>query len=293
MTDTQADTAALTGTLWPFRYHASPLYGGLVQLGADWPALVAERGLSKAAASLLGESLCTVALLAGSAKNPPCLTLQLSGAAGVELLVAQSLHPGQLRGMVKPKNLAEPPFGKGGRLVLTLERDRRSAQPAEAAQSIVPLDGQGMAEAMQEYFIQSEQLATRFYIYADAQKAFGIMVQRVAGDDSDVSEPLSVLERWALRDLPPEPEKFLGALLEHDIELVQPTQTWAIQCHCDSGSVGRMLLGLGRDEAQKIVTERGKIDIECGYCGAEYVYDAARVDQLFSAAEDAPPAARN
>lgn len=275
------------GLLWTFRYHQLPLFGGLVALGPEWSQLVNERGYNEHAAQLLGESLCTVALLAGSAKTPPKLTLQLSGAADVDLLVAQSLRPGQLRGMVKPAQLPALPFGKGGRLVMTLE----AARQAEAAQSIVSLDGHNLAAAMQQYFDQSEQLPSRFYLKADKQQAFGLLVQRVAGDNTDVSAALQVVENWALGELPPEPEQFLPALLDHDIELVGAAQPWSVACHCDAGSVGRMLLGLGREEARELAQKEGGIQIECGYCGAAYAYDRAQIEQLFAADAASPPAA--
>ncbi len=287
MSDASVSPGLMTGTLWPFRYHDLPLVGGLVALGPEWAQLVADRGYNQQSAQLLGEALCTVALLAGSAKNPPRLTLQLSGAADVQLLVAQSLRPGQLRGMVKPADLSALPFGKGGRLVMTLESERQ----AQAAQSIVPLDGGSLAEAMQQYFDQSEQLPSRFYLKADQQQAFGLLVQRVAGDATDVTAALQVVENWALPELPPEPEKFLGTLLDHDIELIEPTQAWKVECHCDAGSVSRMLLGLGLEQARDLAEQKGSIQVECGYCGAEYAYDRAQIEQLFAADAAAPPAA--
>ncbi len=276
----------MSGTLWPFRYRGQPLYGALLALDESWPALVAERGYAPAASALLGESLCAVGLLAGLAKRPPKLTLQLSAVAGVELLVAQSLRPGQLRGLIKPVDLAAFTPGPQARLVMTLESPGRS----QAQQSIVPMARDTLAAAMADYFDQSEQLPTRFYLYADAQRAFGLVVQRVAGDDTPVDAALQVVENWALRELPPQPQDYLGVLLEADIELLEPVQPWALSCHCDSGTVSRMLLGLGVEDARALLAEQGHIEIECGYCGQPYRFDAAQVEQLF-AAEQAPPEA--
>lgn len=273
------NTSVIRGKLWPFRYPDLPLRGALVALGPEWAELVAERNYGEHSAALLGQALCTVALLAGSAKTPPKLTLQLSGAAGVDLLVAQSLQPGRLRGMIKPADLAAMPFNQGGRLVMTLEAPKQE----QVAQSIVALDGDNLAAAMQTYFEQSEQLPTRFYLYADKNQAFGVMVQRVAGTHDDVSGALQVVENWALESLPPEPEKYLGALLENDIELLEPTQDWAVQCHCDSAKVSRMILGMGAGEAQDLLAKTGKVEVECGYCGAQYRFDKAQIEQLFRA----------
>ncbi|MGB1558044.1 MAG: Hsp33 family molecular chaperone HslO [Oceanococcaceae bacterium] len=273
------------GRLWPFRYADLPLHGALLRLGPEWASLCAERAYDPLAAQLLGSSLCTVALLAGSAKNPPKLTMQLSGVEGLDLLVAQSLRPGALRGMVKPSSLERSPLGGQGRLVMTLETGGQAAP----MQSIVPLEASSLAQAMGDYFRQSEQLPARFYLHADTQQAFGLFVQGVAGDATPVEEALQVIDQWALQELPADdPQLFLGALLEADIQLLQPQQDWVVRCHCDHASVSRMILGLGAEESRKLAAERGHIHIECGYCGQDYVFEAMEVDALFHAQEADP-----
>jgi molecular chaperone Hsp33 len=50
-----------------------------------------------------------------------------------------------------------------------------------------------------------------------------------------------------------------------------------------------MLLGLGADEVNGIVVERGEVEIGCEFCGLQYRFDAVDVGELFTAERDQPP----
>ena len=51
-----------------------------------------------------------------------------------------------------------------------------------------------------------------------------------------------------------------------------------------------MLGGLGREEADSILAERGNIEIGCDFCGQQYHFDAVDVGELFTPGRDQPPA---
>nr|MBV6628340.1 Hsp33 family molecular chaperone HslO [Oceanococcus sp. HetDA_MAG_MS8] len=274
--------------LWRFQYADLPLRGALLQLGPEWAELVAEQGYDATASSWLGQSLLAVGLLSGLAKVAPKLTLQVADVDAMDLLVAQTLRPGALRGMLKPRSLGEQPLVGQGRMVMTWEL---ADQPQRPRQSIVPLVQANLAAAMEDYFRDSEQLQTRFYLHADRHQAFGVVVQRIAGDDADVDDALSVFDRWDLRTLPAQPEQFLAVLLERDIQILDGPQQWMVRCHCDEASLSRIVLSLGADDARALLAEQGHIQAECGYCGKVYTFTPDYVESLFAAqaAEPQPP----
>ena len=131
------------------------------------------------------------ALLGSLLKDPSGqLTIQAQTESGiVDLLVCDYLG-GELRGYIRhdPERLAEAGpnptlfalFGKGY-LAITFD------QPAtnERYQGIVPLEGEGLAEAAQSYFAQSEQIPSivRLAVRKDEQGwvAGGLMFQHLAG----------------------------------------------------------------------------------------------------------------
>jgi molecular chaperone Hsp33 len=52
-------------------------------------------------------------------------------------------------------------------------------------------------------------------------------------------------------------------------------------CTCSRGRVGRMLVNLGRAEADSVIAERGSVEVSCEFCGARYEFDAIDVTELF------------
>jgi molecular chaperone Hsp33 len=59
-------------------------------------------------------------------------------------------------------------------------------------------------------------------------------------------------------------------------------------CTCSRERVSQMLRGLGREEADSVLAERGDIEIGCDFCGRHYRFDAVDVGILFAAGNDQP-----
>jgi molecular chaperone Hsp33 len=59
-------------------------------------------------------------------------------------------------------------------------------------------------------------------------------------------------------------------------------------CTCSRERVGQMLRGLGREEADEVLAERGEIEISCDFCGQHYRFDAVDVGLLFTQAGQQP-----
>src|SRR3984893_19278970 len=67
-----------------------------------------------------------------------------------------------------------------GNLTVTLESDDGS----QRYQGIVPITGPRLADSLQIYFENSEQLPTRLWLYADEHGAAGMLLQRLPGERS-------------------------------------------------------------------------------------------------------------
>jgi molecular chaperone Hsp33 len=140
--------------------------GRIVRLGPVLDTILSAHAYPRAIEALLAEALTLAALIGATLKDVGGqLTLQAQTQNGVVRLLVCDYKGGELRGYVDfdADRLAEGPeepslfalFG-AGHLAITFD----NATTGERYQGIVPLDGASLAEAAENYFVQSEQIPT-------------------------------------------------------------------------------------------------------------------------------------
>jgi molecular chaperone Hsp33 len=243
-------------------------------------------------------------LLAATIKFEGVLSLQLQGDGPVHLMLAQCTSGLGVRGLARYRDdgelaaLAAPArivdlIGTGN-LTVTLETD----EGAQRYQGIVPIAGERLADSLQHYFENSEQLPTRLWLHADAMGASGMLIQKLPNEDSRpreatpdmaavddawrrvqlIGDTLTFEELRTLRD-----EQILHRLFnEDDVRLYEPAPVY-FRCRCSRERVGGMLQGLGEAETRSVLAERGEVEVRCDFCNRAYVFDAVDVEQLFKA----------
>ncbi|GAB2589034.1 Hsp33 family molecular chaperone HslO [Ramlibacter solisilvae] len=213
--------------------------------------------------------------------------------------------------------------GNKGRCAITL--DPQGKMPGQQPyQGMVPLYGdhrekiQNLSEVLEHYMLQSEQLDTTLVIAADDKVAAGLLIQRLpaageanlAGDLASrrgnlESDPeyvdeigrnedynrIATLARSLTREelLGLDVDTVLRRLFWEEKLLRFPAQQPRFACTCSRERVASMIRGLGREEADGIVAERGEIEVGCDFCGQHYRFDAVDAAQLFAAPGDQPP----
>ncbi|HCN69052.1 MAG TPA: hypothetical protein DIT03_12465 [Candidatus Accumulibacter sp.] len=138
--------------------------GALVRLGPVWQKLLQDRGYPLAVARLLGELSACSLLVGSNLKQPGRVTLQLRGNGPISLLVIDCNEQLQIRGMAKsaqptPEGSLRELLGDGH---LLLALDMPSMR--EPYQSIVPIDGDSIAEGFEQYLGESVQLPARLFL---------------------------------------------------------------------------------------------------------------------------------
>ena len=290
-------------SLHRFLFEHSGIRGNLVHLDSSWRAVLDAHPYPNAVREPLGEALAAVALLAATIKFDGSLIVQAQGSGPIRTLVVQATSARTLRGLARwegevPEDgdLASR-FGEG-RLVLTVERRK-----GEPYQGIVPLAGQGIAQAIERYFGDSEQLPTRLWLTASGQRAAGLLLQRLPGGTDDEHSSPSARDDWTRVGLLADTlsrEELAGLAAtdllhrlfhEDDLRLFEP-EPLAFRCGCSRGRIQDMLRALGEAEAMSIVTERGQIEVTCEFCNRSYRLDAVDASQLFATASrhEAPAA---
>lgn len=270
----------MSGRIWSLQIPDQPVRGAFVSLGQDWAQLVEARGYSAAAAQLLGQTLLALPMMGMHLKTPSRMSFQISQAPPLQLLTAQAASNGDVRGMIKLSADTLDAAALSGQLVVTLEPQNSK----ENFQGIVALEGDGPAQWLQRYFEQSEQVATRLVLCADQNQACGLMLQAVPGQDSSLDWQ-ALVDALDVDVLPSEPGEWLSALLGMDLRVSETPQAVQLRCSCNADNVAQMLHQLGPSEAHSIIQERGQIDIECGFCGENYAFDADAVNAIFAEPE--------
>ena len=285
-------------TLHRFVFERYPIRGHIVHLDAAWRALIEHRSYPEAIRNTLGEAVVASLLLAATIKFDGVLSLQLQGDGPLHLLLAQCTSGLGVRGLARHRDLKHGGSLKirdlvgNGNLTVTLETD----EGAQRYQGIVPIEGERLADSLQAYFQNSEQLPTRLWLHADAQGASGMLLQKLPGSGSAPAKDAAALEdAWRRVQLiadtltPVELRTLADAEILHrlfnedDLRLFEPSPVY-FRCRCSRERVAGMLQGLGEAETRSVIAERGKVEVHCDFCNRAYVFDAVDVAQLFKAA---------
>src|SRR5580698_1045238 len=283
-------------TLHRFLFDRFPIRGHLVHLDAAWRALIEHREYPNAIRETLGEAVVASLLLAATIKFEGVLSLQLQGDGPMHLLLAQCTSGLGVRGLARYRD-----FGAGaqkiselignGNLTVTLETD----EGGQRYQGIVPIEGERLADSIQAYFQNSEQLPTRLWLHADAQGASGMLLQKLPASDSlPPADAALIDDAWRRVQLiadtltPEELRTLADAEILHrlfnedDLRLFEPSPVY-FRCRCSRERVAGMLQGLGETETRSILAERGEVEVRCDFCNRAYVFDAVDVARLFNA----------
>ena len=268
---------------------------------------------------MLGEMTAAAALMQANIKFDGALVLQIFGHGPVKLAVVEVQSDLALRATatVNGDVAADASLSRmvneanQGRCAITL--DPKTKFPGQQPyQGVVPLfDDAGqpiekLSEVLEHYMLQSEQLDTTLVLAADDQVAAGLLIQRlpmagsgnlsgsmVSKENEDqiglnehynrIAILASSLKREELLTL--DVETILRRLFwEESISRFEPLvgeTAPRFACNCSRERVGRMIVGLGADEAESIIAERGDIEVACEFCSQQYRFDPVDAAQLF------------
>ncbi len=263
----------------------SRVRGELVRLNATWQAVLERGDYPPNVRTVLGEAMAACALLAATIKFDGSLILQIRGDGPLHLLVAQATAEGTLRGIARwhdevPNQGLQNIFGNG-QMVMTIEPPE-----GDPYQGIIALQGEHLKDAIEHYFLQSEQLNTRLWLAADEQGCAGFLLQEMPGTSEDedtwnrAAHLAATLSDEELLKL--DVRQLLHRLFhEEDLRLFDPEPV-SFRCSCSRQRIGDMLLSMGADEVQDILRKQGKIRIDCEFCNALYEFDAVDTEALFA-----------
>ncbi|MFT5394598.1 MAG: molecular chaperone Hsp33 [Gammaproteobacteria bacterium] len=277
-----------------FLLESSNVRGEFIQLDETWQEILQRANYPDPVRRLLGEAVSAVALMAATIKFDGSLILQIRGSGPVHMLVAQSTGKHTLRGLARWRgddvvDGTLPELIGEGQMIITID----PGPGKDRYQSIINLDGDSLAEALDQYFLNSEQLPTRFWLASNAQRCAGFLLQRlpkgkasveeVEPDDEAWNYSVAVSETLTEEEMLgwPAPELLRRLFPEHPVRLFDGP-TFTFRCGCSREVIETTLRALGPVELAETLHQEGVIRVDCEFCAARYDFDAVDVEQLFA-----------
>ena len=263
--------------------------GDLGHLEASWRVRLERQDYPQPVRDLLGQAVAAATLLSATIKFDGFLQLQLQGDGPVNLVLVEVTAGRTLRGLANwsgevPDDALTQQVGNA-RLAITIDPGRKG----ERYQGLVCVEHDTIAAALESYFAQSEQLATRLWLAAGPERASGMLLQQLPGPDiHDEDWNRDVLLGETITDpelLDLSARELLHRLFhEQDLRLFEPEPV-SFRCSCSRERIEAMLRGLGYDEMRDILEEQGEVSVNCEFCKQAYRFDAVDIEQLFAAAD--------
>lgn len=274
----------------------------VLHMDRAWQEMIQNQNLPSSVRSMLGELSAAAVMLAASLKFDGSLVLQIQGDGPVRLAIVEVRTGLLARATVQLRVPVEAVDAKAdfkslvnkngnGRCALIL--DMASRAPGEQPyQGVVPLTGETVAETIESYMTQSEQVRTELQLAADNIACGGVLLQHVAttgGYDQGEIDPegfehLSAFVRTVKHEelLSLQAEEIARRLFWEDNPVVLEELEPKFSCRCSQKGIEAMVKNLGEKEALEIVAEQGRIEVKCEFCGKTYVLDPIDVKALFA-----------
>lgn len=279
----------MNDTLQRFIFEHSDVRGEIAHLNESFTTIIKQHNYPKPIHAVLGEALVASVLLCATIKFQGQLTLQFQSDGPLKLLVVKCNHQYHIRGVAQfdsEKVMANenPTSLLGyGQLVVTLQ----TLDQKNSYQSIIPLHKQGISHSLENYFAQSEQLATRVWLAVDDKSAAGILLQllpkQTTRDRECFWEHAVKLGETLKEDelLHLDNETILKRLYhDQDIRLF-PAQSIQFLCTCNKLRMENAIRILGQDEAQSILSQKQLIIVTCEFCNHQFSFDKIDIAAIF------------
>ena len=306
---TDAMNLAADDLVLPFEIKPLGVRGRLVRLGPAVDDILHRHAYPASVSALLAEAVSLAAILGAMLKFDGKFILQTKTDGPVDMIVADYVAPGKVRGYARfdaervaaLKNPGQVDLLGTGYLAMTVDQ----GPDMERYQGIVPLDGADLTAAAHSYFEKSEQIPTRIRMAAgplfqrgakgEAWRAGAIMVQHLpreggssplpshsgdAPEGVDVAPQenddwvkarllLDTVEAHELLDPQLSAEQLLYRLYHEDGVTAYPATHLERYCSCSQDSITRMLARFPAEDRADMVTD-GEISVTCEFCSTTY-----------------------
>lgn len=283
----------MTDTITRFIFEKADIRGEIAHLDETYQKLLSFHHYPPLLKQLLGEALLAAVLMTATIKFKGQLTLQLQTNQVIKLLLVKCSHDFKVRALIQfDKDESSEKMAHAlqeGKLVITIEPDDK----VRPYQSIVPLQGNSLAQALEYYFAQSEQLTTKFNFAVSDGKASGMLLQLLP--EHKKSEQREEFWQYATKigdtlsndELQTLDNETILYRLYHETNLrLFESATVAFYCPCSKERMARAIQTLGEEEAKSMLKQQQTINVHCEFCLQNYAFDKVDIEWLFHQKDD-------
>ena len=253
---------------------------------STWPVATAALGRTMIASLLLGANM----------KGEDIITLRVLGDGPLGAVVVTADAKGKVRGYVQNPNIHLPSPKPGklavgaavGKGLLNITRDLGLKEPFTGSVELVSGE---IAEDLALYLTKSEQTPSAVSLGVlvepdnSVRAAGGLILQLMPGADDEVLEKLEE----NLASLPPISSLVAeGKKPEDIVELVCQNLSFKIvgdmpicfSCNCSRERLKNILISLGSEELEEMISEQGQAEVQCHFCSEKYTFNSSELQQI-------------
>ncbi len=273
-----------------FIFEGSPIRGEIVRLEKSFNIISEQRDYPSFVLKFLGETLVSSVMLSTTLKYEGQTTMQMRQDGPLQMLVAKCNNHLHIRGLAKwDENSSFEDLKEtlsNGQLVITVQPDNQ----VEVYQSVVKISHQPVAQVMEHYFSQSEQLETRLWLAVNHQYAVGLLIQQVGQDQHGEEHKKALWDDIIMLTNTITEDELLNlddlTLLrrlyhEYDLRMFEPKPV-EFRCSCNMTKMEGAILVMGQKEADEVLKQYKTLSVKCEYCNNEYTFSEAEVRAVFA-----------
>lgn len=277
-------------TLQRFMFEHASIRGEIAHLDDSYRTIMHQRPYPPIVRMLLGEALLSCILLAGSIKFEGEISLQFHGDQRLPLLLVQCDHQLNMRAFAKYQEDGDVvDYASAfleGKMVLVINQYNQT----KTYQSVVPIRSTAMSENLMHYFAQSEQIASRVWLAVNEDRAAGMLLQLMPGQDTQQREQfweyaVQLGQTISEDELLTLDNPTILHRLYHETELrLYNARPIRFHCRCNKEKMQQVLTVLGEKDVKELLQEKGQVDVSCDFCNQHYSFDAIDITLLFRTA---------
>lgn len=290
----------------PFLLESSGIRGRLLRLGPLVDGIVSRHAYPEPLGALLAELLALTGALSSLMKYEGIFTAQIKGDGPVSMMIADVSASGSLRGYAAfdaealAAVLADRPapgltglLGKGY-FAFTVD----GGPEGERYQGIVELQGGSLADCLQHYFLQSDQVQSGIVLAADRidgrWRAGALVLQRIPEEGGEAAALSSIEDEDAWRramvlQVTCRAEELLDPRLDGDDLLFRLFHEEGVRvftprsldgaCRCSRARLETVLGALSPDDVEEMKVN-GVVEATCEFCNTAYRFDETDLAKL-------------